>query len=674
MFNHYNRDQIRIAWNKFLNEEPLEECTIRKEILDSWIRSKNYGVNWEYIEKKVLDKKELSRRIYFHKDMVDIALSVMETIYDTVKHSGFLVVLTDEEGYVLKIIGDEDIFTQAQAQENILIEGANRSEKYIGTNGIGISICKDIPIQVWADEHYYKPHRNWACSAAPIHDLKGNIIGCLNLSGPWDKAHPHSLGMVVAGVKAIEKQMQIQNAYHQIQVYNNQLNSIINSIPYGTICFNHDGIITQINNLAISIFHLKNEKIIGEDIDEIFKYNKKILDLKSINSNIYDKELMIETKSKNVRCSVSITIVKDSNGNKNGFVLTIKENKFVHKLINKMTTSFAEYSFDDIMGNSQVMKQTKRLARIASESNSTVLLLGESGTGKELFAQSIHNNSARSQNPFIALNCGALPRSLIESELFGYEGGAFTGAKKEGRPGKFELANGGTIFLDEIGDLPLDIQVTLLRVLQNREVTRIGGTKNIKINVRVIAATNKNLEELIKNKMFREDLYYRLNVLSINIPPLRKRGEDIKHLANFFLSKYNQKLMKQIMGFEEEVYKIFLSYNWPGNVRELENVVERAVNIADHNLITIYDLPIKLQKNFKELNPVQNKNQIISDLDNQNIKSFNLKELEMQAIIGALKKHNGNVKKASEELGIGRRTIYRKFNEYNIDYTLYRTN
>ncbi len=671
MFNRYNRDEIRNAWNKFINDEPFIQCSIRKEILDSWIRSKNYRVSWEHIEKKVLSEKELSCRNDLHKDMVSIAITIMETIYDTVKHSGFLVVLTDEEGYVLKIIGDEDIFTQAQAQENILIEGANRSEKYIGTNGIGISICKDIPIQVWADEHYYAPHRNWACSAAPIHDLNGNIIGCLNLSGPWDKAHPHSLGMVVAGVKAIEQQMQIKNAYNQIQIYNSQLNSIINSIPYGTICFNNDGIITQINDLAISIFHLKNEKVIDKDINKIFKYNKKIINLKSINSNIYDKELMIEAKNRNVRCSVSINIVKDSNGNKNGFVLTIKENKFVHKLINKMTTSYAEYSFKDIIGSSETMNRTKKLAKIASESDSTVLLLGESGTGKELFAQSIHNNSNRCKNPFIAINCGALPRNLIESELFGYEGGAFTGAKKEGRPGKFELANGGTLFLDEIGDLPLDIQVTLLRVLQNMEVVRIGGTKNIKIDVRVIAATNKNLEELIENKMFREDLYYRLNVLSINIPPLRKRGKDIKDLADSFLLKYNQKLMKQITGFDEQVYKIFLSYNWPGNVRELENVVERAVNIAEQNFITVDDLPVKLQESSMQTCQPENKGPLI--LDNKSITSFNLKELEMQAIISALKKHNGNVKKASEELGIGRRTIYRKFNEYNIDYTLYRT-
>ena len=294
----------------------------------------------------------------------------------------------------------------------------------------------------------------------------------------------------------------------------------------------------------------------------------------------------------------SVNVLKDLNGNKDGLVLTIQENKALHKLINKMTATQAEFTFDDIIGNSNVMVKAKKLGRIASRSNANVLLLGESGTSKELFAQSIHNNGDRSGNPFIAINCGSLPRNLIESELFGYEGGAFTGAKKEGRPGKFELANGGTIFLDEIGDMPLDIQVSLLRVLENREVTRIGGTKNIRIDVKVIAATNKNLEELIENKMFREDLYYRLNVLSINVPPLRERNEDIIYLADYFLLKHRKNLLKNISGFTEEVYQIFSTYSWPGNVRELENVIERAVNICEQNIITINELPFSLQESF----------------------------------------------------------------------------
>lgn len=673
MFNKYNKQQIIQAWNAFLNDQPVDESAIGKEILESWKRSRAYGVNWRYVEKQILSKEELEERIESHRDMVDIATTMMETIYNAVKNSGFLVLLTDEEGYILKIIGDLDIYTKAQAQENILVEGANRSERYIGTNGIGISLVKDIPIQVWADEHYYEPHRHWTCSAAPIHDLDGRIIGCLNLSGPWHQAHLHSLGMVVAGANAIEKQMRIKNAYDQIYLINDQLTATLDAIPYGTILMDNQGIVTQINELAGSILKVSPREVIGKDIHRVIKYDRNIINLKSIGQNIYDKELVIDTpKVSGIRCSVSITIVKNAQGEKNGIVLTLKENRFIHQLINRMTAAHADYSFEDIIGDSEVMVKTKGYAKIASESHSTVLLLGESGTGKELFAQSIHNNSSRANGPFIAINCAALPRNLIESELFGYEGGAFTGAKKEGRPGKFELANGGTIFLDEIGDLPLDIQATLLRVLENREVTRLGGTKTIKIDVRVIAATNRNLEELVENKMYREDLYYRLNVFSIHIPPLRERKEDIHQLADFFLAKHKSKIQKEILGFEREIYKVFESYHWPGNVRELENVIERAVNITQYRYITLRDLPLKLQEKKIPING-ENREGIITQ--KQNIIDFpimTLKEIEVQAIINALKKNRGNVKKAAEDLGIGRRTIYRKFQEYQIDYTHYR--
>lgn len=674
MYN-FNNAKIEQAWNKFIRGENVDSTLVRKEILDSWIRSKNFGVSWENVERKVLSKQELKKRISSRSAMVEAATTMMETIYSTVKGSGFLVVLTDEDGYILKIIGDEDIYSKAKAQENILIEGANRNENYIGTNGIGTSLAINAPIQVRANEHYYKPHKNWTCSGAPIHDLEGNIIGCLNLSGPSDKIQLHSLGMIVAGVKAIEMQLENKNAYYKINVFNNQLNTIINSTPYGTILINNRGIISHTNKLIGTMLGMKNEEIIGEPIDKIIKYDKSVINLNTIKTNVYNKELLIETSSRNIRCLISVNVLKDLNGNKDGLVLTIQENKALHKLINKMTATQAEFTFDDIIGNSDVMKKAKKLGRIASRSNANVLLLGESGTGKELFAQSIHNNGDRSGNPFIAINCGSLPRNLIESELFGYEGGAFTGAKKEGRPGKFELANGGTIFLDEIGDMPLDIQVSLLRVLENREVTRIGGTKNIRIDVKVIAATNKNLEELIENKMFREDLYYRLNVLSISVPPLRERNEDIIYLADYFLLKHSKRLSKNISGFTEEVYQIFSTYSWPGNVRELENVIERAVNICEQNIITRNELPFNLQKvlvgtdigiNDKNKNftrePVTKPNSLLS-----------LKDSEKQAIINALIKYKGNVKKASEELGIHRRTMYRKFSEYSIDYTKYRS-
>jgi transcriptional regulator with PAS, ATPase and Fis domain len=240
---------------------------------------------------------------------------------------------------------------------------------------------------------------------------------------------------------------------------------------------------------------------------------------------------------------------------------------------------------------------------MAALTNSNVLITGESGTGKELMAQSIHNASDRSHMPFVAINCGALPRGLVESELFGYEGGSFTGSKKTGNPGKFELADGGTIFLDEIGDMPLDVQVALLRVIQEKEVCRIGGSKPKRIDIRIIAATNKNLAEEVQNKTFRQDLYYRLNVLVINMPSLRKRKEDLEPLINSILERIKSRTNKPYLAIEVQAMNLLKSYDWPGNIRELENILERAANTCRNFTISKSDIPLNIFLEDTEVSP-----------------------------------------------------------------------
>lgn len=308
------------------------------------------------------------------------------------------------------------------------------------------------------------------------------------------------------------------------------------------------------------------------------------------------------------------------------------------------------FQFENIIGTSEAMKKAKNLARIAAPHDTAVMILGESGTGKEMFAQAIHNASRRADGPFIAINCGAIPRTLIESELFGYEKGAFTGADKNGHPGKFELANGGTLFLDEIGDMPYDVQVSLLRVLQSREVLRIGSRKPIKIDVRIISATNQNLEEKINNRTFRDDLYYRLNVFPIFLPPLRDREGDIEYLANYFVDVYSQRYNKCTHGFSPEALHLLNHYSWPGNIRQLENTVERALLISQGDWIEKNALPLKMQNIRKEI-------------INQN----NGNELERLSICKALKKYDFNITQAAKLLGISRPTLYKKMKQYHIE-------
>ncbi len=318
----------------------------------------------------------------------------------------------------------------------------------------------------------------------------------------------------------------------------------------------------------------------------------------------------------------------------------------------------AKYSWKSIIGNSVRMQDVKNMASKAAKTDSNVLINGESGTGKELFAHAIHNDSRRSDGPFIKINCAAIPKDLLESELFGYEEGAFTGAKKQGKVGKFELANGGTIFLDEIGDMPLDMQVKILRVLQEKEVERIGGNKTIPIDCRIIAATNRDLSERIKENEFREDLYYRLNVVNIEVPPLRDRKDDIEILTLKLMEKLSNALGKYVNNITVDALDCLKTYNWPGNIRELENVVERAINMTDGETIEIQHLPSFI---------IAQKPAEVVEYTALTSLRHAVEEVEKATIINCLKAVSYNKLKAAKILGISRTSLYEKIEKFNID-------
>ncbi|MGR6836868.1 sigma 54-interacting transcriptional regulator [Syntrophomonas erecta] len=325
-------------------------------------------------------------------------------------------------------------------------------------------------------------------------------------------------------------------------------------------------------------------------------------------------------------------------------------------LVDEYHQGTANYYLNSIIGNHPSLKAQKELATRASRTTSTVLIVGDSGTGKEIFAHAIHNMSPRRKGPFIKVNCAAVPETLLESELFGYADGAFTGARKDGKPGKFELANYGTIFLDEIGDMSLSMQAKLLRVLQEKEVERVGSLHITRINVRVIAATNQDLKKLVAEGLFREDLYYRLNVIILNLPPLRERREDIPLLSQILLERLNQQLGTKVEGISSEVINLFYSYDWPGNVRELENTIERAINFCDGHIIRLEHLPPHLKSNLTNLRPPRPQGSL------ENL----LEEKEREVIINTLKTCEGNKTKAARALNIHRSALYRKINKYNI--------
>lgn len=390
--------------------------------------------------------------------------------------------------------------------------------------------------------------------------------------------YPHIAGVIEALIHQIEELKSLRNAAEELE-------AILQSSSEGIQAVDTQGKIKYVNPAFLRITRIPPEERMNQNI---FEKNPNGLLAKVLVHGKPLHNVMTRAPGSGADCIASATPVY-RNGEMIGAVVvvsdisnTIRIAKELEKSKSVLATLYDKlgnphYTFDQMIGNSDTFQKTIGLAKMFSQSNSTVLILGESGTGKELFAQAIHNYSNFNKGPFISVNCAAIPQNLLESELFGYEKGAFTGAVQR-RIGMFELAQNGTIFLDEIGDLDYALQGKLLRVLQENEFRRVGGNEMIRTNARVVTATNRPLIQMIKEEKFREDLYYRLNVLQLNLPPLRERKEDIRALVEFFIHKFNVKLGKAIEGFEENAMDVLKSYNWPGNIRELENVVERAMN------------------------------------------------------------------------------------------------
>ncbi|NFD55717.1 PAS domain-containing protein [Clostridium botulinum] len=619
-------------------------------------RSVYFGIEENRVfPKKILKGKEITNNIEKNKSFLKVASPFIDILYDFLKGSEFFIILTDKEGCILKIIGDKEVMDIANNLN--MVVGAFMSENSIGTNAMGTAIKEDIPIQISEREHFIKAYHRWTCSAAPIHDINEDIIGCLNLTGDRDRVHSHTLGLVVAAVKSIENQINVDNTNKKLLETYQYMNTIVDSISSGIYVVDFRGKIKTINKAACNILGIEDKDVLDKNVENILPNWHHIFERIKNGKPYEDKEAVLNDKLIKGRYNVSATPIQIEN-KIIGMVIVFKEIKTVLDLVNKYSGMRAVYNFEDIIGESKEIKKVITYAKGISSSPSTVLIEGESGTGKELLAQSIHNYGDRRENSFIALNCGAIPKSLIESELFGYEDGAFTGARRGGHAGKFELANGGTLFLDEIGEMPLDMQVSLLRVLQEGYVTRVGGDKIIPVDVRIIAATNKDLKKEVEKGTFRQDLYYRLSVIPIKLPPIRERKGDLPILIKYFFRIKSIKLNKPMPHIKEDIYHNMLQYNWPGNIRELENFIENIVNLrGDSSFILKEDFKnIEDKHNFHENN--------IGLLCSNKIRT--LEEIEKEAIINTVNEYNRNMSQSAKALGITRATLYSKLKKYNI--------
>ena len=428
---------------------------------------------------------------------------------------------------------------------------------------------------------------------------------------------------------------------------------ILDSIADGVFTVNLDLRITSFNKGSEEITGIPREEAIGRPCFEILKASvcktqcliQKTIKRKKpiINRPVY----ILRADKKRILISVTTALLKDSQGKIIGGVETLKDLTAVNNLRKALRK---QHSFDDIISKSEKMLELFSILPQIAESNSTVLITGASGTGKELFARAIHNNSLKKKGPFIAINCGALPDTLCEAELFGYKAGAFTDAKKD-KPGRFALAQDGTIFLDEIGDISKAVQIRLLRVLENKVYEPLGSTKTIKTNARVITATHQNLEKLLKKGKFREDLYFRIDIIKLSLPPLIDRKKDIPLLVDHFVDRFNLLTGKKIVGLSQNALAALMFYDWPGNVRELENAIEHAFVLCRNDLIRLHSLPDRIVP--------KNDDMLIS-------KGLSLREIEKHSIQQALQRNQWKKMTTARELGIDKNTLRRKINRLGI--------
>lgn len=457
----------------------------------------------------------------------------------------------------------------------------------------------------------------------------------------------------------------VNNSKHKGTIDRDLLNTIFNAVDECLVVVDENGIITMMSSGYKEFIGCKNPE--GRHVTEVIENTKLHIVAKSGEKEVGE----IQEVNGHKMISMRVPIVKDGKvlgaigkvmfkDLSNFKILSNKLNNLEKELEyykNELSTDRkAIYNFNNIIGGSHKSKEVMLLAKRAAKTDSNVLITGESGTGKELFAHSIHNASRRCLKPFVKINCAAIPVELFESEMFGYEEGAFTGARRSGKKGKFEHANGGTILLDEIGDMPMNMQVKLLRVIQEKELVRIGGNDVIKVDVRIISSTNKSLEQLIKDGRFREDLYYRLDVMHLKLPSLRERVEDIEELSNVLRIKICKKYGIYSEGITREAIDYLKAYSWPGNIRQLENVIERAINLLDADLtIMPKHLPEKIIKGKIKKYSVENN--YLKDI---------VESMEKDLIIECLNKTGGNKNETAKILGLSRAGLYKKINRYNL--------
>jgi sigma-54 dependent transcriptional regulator, acetoin dehydrogenase operon transcriptional activator AcoR len=605
-----------------------------------------------------IGRSELSLLIDQNRVLHTHALPVMETLYEQIINTHNMVILTDANGLIVHSLGDDDFLEKADRVA--LKPGVAWSEASKGTNAIGTALFDQMPVQVHADEHYLRANHFLTCSAAPIFDYQGNVIGVLDVSGDQRSFHKHTMALVRMSAQMIENQLFSAAFQDAITLHFNTRPEFIGTLMEGIASFTPGGRFLSANRiglfqLGLPLAALQSHtfsSLFGLPVSALFDHYRTaapgLLNLCLPSGVRVYGRAQLRLASGGVFQQMSIVPEGQDGAARGAVVPSTAESRTQAAQAARRLSGLRYLNTGDPQIATVIDKVNKVLGR-----DIPILVMGETGTGKELLAQAIHNDSPRAIGPFVAVNCASIPETLIESELFGYEDGAFTGARKKGGIGKILQANGGTLFLDEIGDMPLSLQARLLRVLQERMVTPLGSTKSIPVNVELICATNRNLRELIAKGGFREDLYYRLNGLVVKLPPLRERT-DLETVVNKILGAESLDIRYTV---SPEIMKLFKLHNWPGNFRQLTNLLRTAIVMAD----TDHEIGIQhMPDDFLEDIEMSQARESINTTERLISTGANLEEVEMSVILKSLEAHGGNVSATARALGVSRNTIYRK--------------
>ncbi|WP_345806997.1 sigma-54-dependent Fis family transcriptional regulator [Bacillus pumilus] len=605
------------TWKRFVREGLLDQSRLNKRVVESWHRCKQANVN-PYLDKgqSLLEKERFSAQKKKYSLFLNAALPYLNKISQQLKESDMLALLIDADGYVLSLTGSER--TMVEARRINFMEGSRWTETDVGTNAIGTALVIGEAVTINGTEHFSIASHHWSCSAAPIRDADGTIIGVIDISCMTDNKHPFMLGMASTVAYAIEREIQVQQKRREMELITHCLQQVEADKPY-VVCNEKKQIVSA-----------------SRSIRERFSdwYGMDVERLKDHPFAIRGKQI----------------IQSEHDGKMLGISLSLEE-----AAKSSITVSFAQFPGES--GTSKVFQQTLSEMKRAAQTDANVYIWGETGTGKELAARAIHSASERHKGPFIAVNCGAIPESLLESELFGYAEGAFTGAKRHGAKGKFEQAHKGTLFLDEIGEIPYAMQVALLRVIEERKVVPLGGTHETPLDIRIITATHRNMNELLKEGKIREDLYYRLHVYPINIPPLRERKEDIHDLYRYYQKKHHWHA-----AFPESFFQKLQEYHWPGNIRELFNLFEhlrvlfpQGGWIGESQYASVLEA---IDQKKQKLHPAE---------CTETPKELTFRErIQKQTVIEALHKTKGHVSEAARLAGVPRSTFYKWMRKFHL--------